>query len=182
MELAKIDTELYETSMEVEGKIVKIRRVHREYMCFTPHNDIDIVVFSKNDIKNINDNRGYYLLVMGKNSKTVRDYRPVECSHLIEIKNNFGGIKGKNLLNDIIHDFEKIRKVYEIQDEKPELYYIFFILWKIKIESAIQKQIHLLETIFKELKKEPNIKLFLYAWPEEIWNRIIPGHNIFEIF
>ncbi len=171
IELQKFDTKLFETSLSFNGHKVKTNRIHREYICNKPRNNIDIVIFSQNDIKNINDTKYYYLFVLNENENNGKEYRPVECSHLIEIKTNLSGVKGKSLYDDICHDFKKLRKTYIEQKLKPELHYIFFIRWNIK--KAIESQKTIFRQLYKEIDKEPKIQFHLFTWPEDKWKNII---------
>ncbi|KKM27395.1 hypothetical protein LCGC14_1575200, partial [marine sediment metagenome] len=104
------------------------------------------------------------------------NYKPVECSHLIEIKTNLNGTKG-NILNDMKHDFEKLRKTYKIQKFKPELHYILFIRWNIKYSNTKSKQKLIFEKLLIDINKNPKILFHLVAWPEKSWKEILLKNN-----
>lgn len=175
IELSKFDSTLYETKLIIDGYRVRTNRVHREYICYKPNQDIDIVVFSKEDIENIDDTRDKYLQIMKDNktsSGNTRIYKPVECSHLIEIKTNLSGTKGE-IFSKVKHDFDKLRKSYDMQEFKPELHYILFIRWNIKNATTKTKQRNYFKDLLIEINKNPKIKFHLLAWPEKTWKAIL---------
>lgn len=175
IELSKFDSILYETKLIIDGYRVRTNRVHREYICYIPKNDIDIVVFSKVDIRNIDDTRDNYLQIMNDDKTSSGDpryYKPVECSHLIEIKTNLSGTKGE-IFSKVKHDFGKLRKTYKMQEFKPELHYILFIRWNIKKTTTKAKQRIFFEDLLIEIIKKPKIKFHLLAWPEKTWKAIL---------
>lgn len=184
IELSKFDSILYETKLIIDGYRVRTNRVHREYICYIPKNDIDIVVFSMFDIKNINDTKDKYLQIIFDDKTSSRDsknYRPVECSHLIEIKTNLSGTKGA-IFREVKHDFEKLRKTYKMQEFKPELHYVLFIRWNIKNTTAKAKQKFLFENLLIEINKNPKVQFHLLAWPEKTWKKILQENYELEAF
>jgi len=172
---------------------IKVKRVHREYFGYVKNSRTDIVIFDKEDMKNIIDihnyptlqikykpyeeRKGYYRKLKGMDEwklgkDTGRTYRPIFCSHLIELKTNDGSVKGAKIENEILKDFKKLRYNFEIQESKPELHFILVMRWDIKDASKVEDQKTLMKKIKKDSKKTPKINVHVVGWPEELWNEI----------
>lgn len=125
IELSKYDETYYNTQLQnSDGQFLNTKLVHREYVCRgIKGKKIDITVYSKEDIKNINDSIKHRIRLAG------RKKRYVNLTHLIEIKTNFN--HRQKVFEPILDDFEKMRKVYDAQVKsnaiEPQLFYLYFI-------------------------------------------------------
>ena len=170
MELSKYDDTYYKTQLKnSDGQFLKTKLVHREYVCRgIKGKKVDIVVYSKEDITNINDSIKHRIRLGGSKK------RYVNLSKLIEIKTNFNG--RQKVFSSILDDFEKMRKVYIDQVKsnviEPELFYLYFIRWNLKNPRIIKRQINNFKPIIKRAKHHPVIKLYLVFWPFNTWKSI----------
>ena len=170
LELLDMDKNLYDTRVSVNGIRMKTNRVHREYPYVKGNitkGNIDIVVFSKEAIKNIDGDKGPkfgYLHVFNQK-------RSVSCSHLIEIKN-----PRKNTINEssIQDDFKKLRDGYSKSEElkvKAKLYFVCYHLWDISENNdiGIKNQLEIYMKYFRIASVEPEIKFYLLIGPKNKW-------------
>ncbi len=176
MELLKDDAREFQTKSIINGIKIKTNRVHREYLGYGKGKKSDIAIFSVDDIKNINHSGGI-LNMMGKNYPSKG--KPVDRSHVIEIKFIRSGEKGEKLSDYVLVDFKKMRFEYSEQTSvKTKLYQLFIIRWNISGSETILKQKAHYKRINEELMKEPEIQFYLYYWPKDKWKDIL--HPIFK--
>jgi len=163
-ELLKQDPELYETSRIYKGEKLKTSRIHREMPYFG--GSTDVVVFSKDDIKNIN----FYLHVKINQSEK----RGVFCSNLIELKYSHGELKKKELL---LKDFNKLREASNFYKSKynykSELFFVYYIFFDFTNRTDLKTHRETLKELLNESKKLPLINYYLIIGPEEKWYKIL---------
>jgi len=165
-ELLKQDPELYETSRIYKGKKIKTSRIHREF----PYNKgrTDVVVFSKDDIKNIN----FYLHV--KLNQSIHKKRAVFCSNLIELKYSHGELKEKELL---LKDFNKLREASNLYESlfnfKSNLFFVYYVFFNLTNKANLKKHCETLKELLTNSKKLPLINYYLIIGPEEKWYKIL---------
>ncbi len=142
--------------------------IHREYpyMAIKSENrekerahKSDIVIFSKDDVCNINDLNGY-LIVHGENRDGDRiksEKRAVYCTHLFELKT-----KRERFKQGVLDDFRLLRKgSFYYREASPELYSICYFYWnptknKIQIYTDIIEGI---DELFTKTFNDPKINL-----------------------
>ena len=173
-ELLKQDPKLYETNRIYKGKKLKTPRIHREFPYFKGRTDV--VVFSKDDIKNIN----FYLHVKINQSEK----RSVFCSNLIELKYSHGELKNKEVL---IKDFNKLREASNIYKSKynyeSSLFFVYYIFFDFTNRTDLKSHCETLEELLINSKKLPIINYYLIIGPEEKWRKILSDDgNLKEYF
>ena len=157
--------------------------VHREYPYTAIKSEskererahkFDIVIFSKDDVGNINDPNGY-LLVHGENRDGNRikgEKRAVYCTHLFELK-----VKRDRFKDGVLKDFQHLREgASYYRNVHPELYSICYFYWntnKVNIHSEI---INSIEKLFTESNKE-NINFYLLIGPSHVWSKLVSSHT-----
>jgi len=164
-ELLKQDPELYETNRNYKSKKIKTSRIHREFPYYKGRTDV--VVFSKDDIENIN----FYLHV--KLNQSIHKKRAVFCSNLIELKYSHGELKKKEVL---LKDFNKLREasnLYESQfNFKSNLFFVYYVFFNFTNRTNLKKHIETLkELLISSLKT--HINYYLIIGPEEKWYKIL---------
>lgn len=165
-ELLKQDPELYETNRIYKGKKLKTPRIHREFPYYKGRTDV--VVFSKDDIKNIN----FYLHV--KLNQSIHKKRSVFCSNLIELKHSHGELKEKELL---LKDFNKLREASNLYESlfnfKSNLFFVYYIFFDFTNRTDLKTHRETLKELLINSKKLPLINYYLILGPEEKWYKIL---------
>lgn len=130
----------------------------------------DIVIFSKDDVCNINDRNGY-LIVRGENrdgNRIKNEKRAVYCAHLFELK-----AKRDRFKQGVLEDIRLLIKgASYYRKASPELYAICYFYWnpnknKNQIYTDVIKGI---EEIFTQTLDDPKINFYLLAGPSHIWS------------
>ena len=150
--------------------------IHREYPYMSGKkraHKFDIVIFSKDDVCNINDRNGY-LIVRGENrdgDRIKNEKRAVYCAHLFELK-----AKRERFKQGVLEDFRLLRKgASYYRKASPELYAICYFYWnpnkkKIQIYADVIEGI---EDIFTKTLDDPKINFYLLAGPSHIWSSLV---------
>ncbi len=136
---------------------------------------VDTVIFSKNDVSNINDSNGFQI-VHGENRDGARikgEKRVVYCTHLFELK-----AKRERFKQRVLEDFRLLRKGSSYYREvSPELYSICYFYWntsKNKIHKDIIKGI---DELFTKTLHDPKIIFYLLVGPSHIWSSLVASQE-----
>jgi len=156
--------------------------IHREY----PYMKIkskkrthksDIVIFSKDDVENINDHNGY-LIVHGEDSDGNRiegEKRAVYCTHLFEIK-----VKRERFKQGVLEDFRLLRKGYsQYRKANPELFSICYFYWNTNRKKIHTDIIEGIDELFIKASYDTDtlINFYLLIGPSHIWSSLVTSHE-----
>lgn len=152
--------------------------VHREYPYMNVSSKkrvhkVDIVIFSEEDMKNINDKRGY-LIVRGedKDGNLIKsEKRAVYCTHLFEIK-----VRRERFRKGVLEDFKLLRQGYsQYKKAKPELFSICYFYWNTNKKRIHAEIIESIEELFIEASvvSETPINFYLLIGPLQLWANLI---------
>jgi len=158
--------------------------IHREYPYITIKSEnedkerahkVDIVIFSKDDVGNINNSNGY-LIVHGENRDGDRingEKRAVYCTHLFEIK-----VKRERFKQGVVEDFRLLRKgASYYREASPELYFICYFYWKTNKKKIHTEIIEDIDKLFTKAFHDPQINFYLLVGPSDIWSSLVSLHK-----
>ncbi len=158
--------------------------IHREYPYMTIKSEnedkerahkVDIVIFSKDDVGNINNSNGY-LIVHGENRDGDRingEKRAVYCTHLFEIK-----VKRERFKQGVVEDFRLLRKgASYYREASPELYSICYFYWNTNKKKIHTEIIEDLDELFAKASYDTQINFHLLVGPSHIWSRLVSSHE-----